>query len=86
MGNHKKILDLVMDGFEVNYKLLYISKVKVGSESTEHIQVHCDRYDIEYSKLFKLENAQFAVSKFLHLKLQYNISEYKHLEENHGIS
>lgn len=86
MGDHKKIADLIMGGFEVSYKLLYISKIKLGSDNTEHIQVHCDRFDIEYSKLYKLDNIQFAVSKFLSLKIQYNISEYKHAEENYGIS
>jgi hypothetical protein len=84
MGDHKKILDLVLGGFEVVYKLLYISKIRM--DDVECIQVHCDRFDIRYSKIYKLENAQFAVSKFLNLKIQYNISEYKHSEENYGIS
>lgn len=85
MGDHKKILDIVMGGFEVSYKLLYISKIKLGSNSEEYVQVHCDKFDLEYSKLFKLENVQFAVSKFLYLKLQYNILEYKRSEENYGV-
>lgn len=84
MVEHKQILDLVLGGFEISYKLLYISKIKCNH--IEYIQVHCDRFDLIYSKLYKLDNAQFAVSKFLRLKLQYSISEYNNIEENYGLS
>lgn len=84
LEDYKQIKQLVIDGYEVSYKKLFISQIK--HMGIEWIQVHCDRSEIEYSSLYKPVNVFWAVNKFIGLKAKYSILEIKNGERDYGLS
>lgn len=67
---------LILSNHDVSYKLLSIGKIKL--DGREYIQVHCDRPDIEFSKLYTIEEIRYAIQKYIHLHSQYIMSETKY--------
>lgn len=67
---------LILNNHDVSYKLLSIGLVKL--DNRPYIQVHCDRSDIEFSKLYTVEDIRYAIQKYMHLYSQYIISEAKY--------
>lgn len=72
----REILNTVMSGHEVTYKLLSIGTFKY--DGVEYIQVHCDRRDLEFSNMYDLAFSRKAVGKYLELHSKYLASEKKY--------
>lgn len=73
-----KIKKLIDTNMAVSYKRLSIEKIIYKGQ--RFIQVDCDRFDLIYSKLYSIENIDFAIAKFTSLLARYIISELKHGE------
>jgi hypothetical protein len=67
---------LILNNHDVSYKLLSIGMIKLNGE--QYIQVHCDRPDIEFSKLYAIDEIRYAIQKYIHLHSQYVMSEAKY--------
>ena len=73
-----KIKKLVDTNLAISYKRLSIEKILYKGEY--FIQVDCDRFDLIFSKLYSLDNTNFAIAKFTSLLARYMASELKHGE------
>lgn len=71
----KKIVDI---NLAISYKRLSIEKILYKGEY--FIQVDCDRFDLVFSKLYSIDNTNFAIAKFTCLLALYMASELKHGE------
>lgn len=67
---------LILENHDVSYKLLSIGTIKIDNK--RYIQVHCDRQDIEFSKLYEVGEVRYAIQKYFHLYSLYVISEAKY--------
>lgn len=72
----RNILNLVLIGQEVTYKLLSIGTFKY--DGVEYVQVHCDRKDIEFSYMYEMRSIRKAVFKYIDLYDDYIHSESKY--------
>lgn len=73
-----KIKKLIDTNLSIGYKRLSIEKIYYKDQW--FVQVDCDRFDLLYSKLYTLDNMNFAISKFTGLLARYLASELKHGE------
>jgi hypothetical protein len=73
-----KIKKLIDTNLSIVYKRLSIEKILYKGKW--FIQVDCDRFDLAYSKLYSIENIDFAISKFTGLLARYLASELRHGE------
>lgn len=55
--------------------MLNIGKIKYDNKP--YIQVTCDKFDIRYSRLYSIENIDFAICMFLGLYTKYLASELR---------
>ena len=78
MEQSLKIRKLVDTNLAISYKRLSIEKILYKDEY--FYQVDCDRFDLLFSRLYSLDNADFAISKFTCLLAQYMASELKNGE------
>lgn len=83
MITHHQVANLINNNLDISYKLLSISKFKILG--IEKIQVHCDRYDCQYSNFFTTDRIQDAISTFMSIKAQYILSELKNKDNMGGI-
>lgn len=68
--------ELIKNGHEITYKLLSIGTIKFNG--IRYVQVHCDRRDIQYSRLFTMEELSFAISRYFILHKKYTQSEVRY--------
>lgn len=73
-----KIKKLVDTNLAISYKRLSIEKIFYKNQ--HFIQVDCDRFDLVFSKLYSIDNSNFAIAKFTSLLALYMASELKHGE------
>lgn len=73
-----KIKKLIDTNLSIGYKRLSIEKILYKGKW--FVQVDCDRFDLIYSKLYSIENIDFAISKFTGLLARYLASELRHGE------
>ena len=73
-----KIKKLIDTNLSIGYKRLSIEKILYKGKW--FVQVDCDRFDLTYSKLYPIENMDFAISKFTGLLARYLASELRHGE------
>lgn len=80
MNQHSLIKNTINRGLDVSYKLLFIGRVELDDK--KYIQVHSDRFDLKFSKLYNLDEVNWAISKFLELEKSYKASEFIHLKQS----
>lgn len=79
MNQHSLIKATLNRGLDVSYKLLFIGRIEL--ENKKYIQVHCDRFDIKFSKIYNIDEINWAISKFLELEKTYKTSEFLQLKQ-----
>ena len=70
-----KIKKLLSSNLSVSYERLSIGII--NSRGQKFVQVDCDRFALLYSKLYSIDNIDFAISKFTNLLTRYMASELK---------
>lgn len=75
MEQFTRIKSLLISNMSVSYKNLYIGPILIDGE--KYIQVHIDRFDLFFSKIYSIENINLAISKFTRLLTRYIASEIK---------
>lgn len=75
-ANYRQVEQLLLNNHDLSYKLLSIGMLKHNGE--KFIQVHCDRADIEFSKLYNENELRTAVQKYFYLYSLYLSSEHKY--------
>lgn len=71
--NANYIERILLNDSHVEYKLLSIGRYTHCGNT--YIQVHCDRKDIEFSKLFDISDVKHACHKYVWLYHKYRFSE-----------
>lgn len=75
-NNYRQVEHLILNNHDVTYKLLSIGMVKFNGD--KFFQVHCDRQDIQFSKLYHEYELRAAVQKYFYLHSMYISSEGKY--------
>jgi len=75
MEQFLKIKQILDSKLTISYKRLSIGAVQYDDKV--YIQVDCDRYDIQTTKLYQLKNTDFAIAAFTGLLSRYMASELK---------
>ena len=70
------IKNLILADNDVSYKLLSIGKIVIQGRPL--VQVHCDRLDLQFSKLYKLHYIDDAINAYLDIYRKYKTSEQKY--------
>lgn len=84
---NEDIKNVLLGDMDVSYKLLTIGKTVIYDPYRKQcLQVHCDRYDLQESKIFLIEEIDRAISYFLNLKIKYMASEYREGRSLNGFS